>query len=476
MRTERMILIALFLGSSIIPSMAATPTAESPGNGVLLALLTGVIAFIAGAAAAIFIPKLLHGKESKGRRGRAPYVAPKGSRPAVSAQPHVVAQSDNEPHAGIKPQVQDSSELRNTIEELEKKNIALSANLRATTQKLEDERAAAQDNIAAEKARLEKSAQMSIAEVRAQADKLIKESETRARQAEDRIAQAEAAAGKAADVARAECGERISFLEKAEEQLKEELSDTKNALAQTERSLQQETLASEEAKREVERMNKEIARVSASLGDVAFAQPYCREIENLFSLSKKIQASANTALSADVEDPYFIFKAVARFGEQSAEIDLQQFYTDVRMIVETGFAPKGTPLTSYSATNQPEELESLTRTYFFVNYLKQYINALVVFNESMAGLSYLVPDMPAQFVQPFMEYRNGIREVSESLGIEVVTVKIFDSVFNNTDLLATQIDAGFETPGAILDIENCLVSLAGSPRDSSERIHVKVQQ
>ncbi len=78
-------------------------------------------------------------------------------------------------------------------------------------------------------------------------------------------------------------------------------------------------------------------------------------------------------------------------------------------------------------------------------------------------------------MRPFEDYRLQLQQAVAALGINVLSVKIFDFVHNNTDLLATPVDGGYDSPGAILDIENCLVSLSGAPKDG-ERIRVKVQQ
>ena len=216
-------------------------------------------------------------------------------------------------------------------------------------------------------------------------------------------------------------------------------------------------------------------RFDKVLADANFARPYCELIEKLLVVSSEIQKAAYEALKADVEDPFFIFKNISRFNANVDKINLPAFYTDVDMVLRTGFVPKGTPLAAYDPSLPTAELDTLVRNYFFANYLKEYINALVVLNETMAGLAHLLPDMPAQYVAPFAKLREQLQQACVNLGINVLTVKIFDYVNNNTDLLATPIDAGYDTPDLILDIENCLVSLAGAPRDG-ERIRVKVQQ
>jgi len=326
----------------------------------------------------------------------------------------------------------------------------------------------AKEDLAAEQDGRKQAIETESARIRQKADKEIAAAESRAEKAEEK-----------ARTIKQEVTEQfkaqINALEDEKTRLNGNLSETKTKLRETEENLTAETAAHAQAKRKIESLNQAISRFDDKLGDAAFAQPYCRNIEVLLNLSAKVQKSANAALDADVEDPYFICKAIARFSAQVDEINLLAFYTDVDMVLRTGFVPKGTPLAAYDSSLPKAELEGLTKNYFFASYLKQYINALVVLNESMAGLAHLMPDMPADMVRPFEQYRGEIQSAVAALEINVLSVKIFDFVHNNTDLLATQVDGGYDTPGIILDIENCLVSLAGAPKDG-ERIRVKVQQ
>lgn len=302
-----------------------------------------------------------------------------------------------------------------------------------------------------------------------------KEAEALIAKAEQRAAAAEEKSRTIREELTAKFEKQIDDLNTSIDKLKDTLSTTRGTLMETQSALNAETQAHNQAKRKIESLTGAIARFDDKLADAAFAQPYCRNIEKLLDISKKIQESANEAQNADVEDPYFICKAIARFWAQLDKIDLSAFYTDVDMVLGTGFVPKGTPLATYDASLPEAELETLVKNYFFASYLKQYVNALVVFNESMAGLTHLLPDMPAELVRPFEAYRLQLQQAVAALGINVLSVKIFDFVHNNTDLLATPVDGGYDSPGAILDIENCLVSLSGAPKDG-ERIRVKVQQ
>lgn len=422
---------------------------ESDGNGKLLYIVLGVVALI-GILVAVFM--LLRSRKNK--------VEPVDSEEITDenncnqdGQPQTLAdikKADVEPEISVE-------ELTYQLRMVSAAKASLESQLESAKNKLQQEQESKKAAIDAAAARYKKEAEALIAN------------------AEQRAAAAEEKSRTIREELTAKFEKQIDDLNTSIDKLKETLSTTRGNLMETQSALNAETQAHNQAKRKIESLTGAIARFDDKLADAAFAQPYCRNIEKLLDISKKIQESANEAQNADVEDPYFICKAIARFWAQLDKIDLSAFYTDVDMVLGTGFVPKGTPLATYDASLPEAELETLVKNYFFASYLKQYVNALVVFNESMAGLTHLLPDMPAELVRPFEDYRLQLQQAVAALGINVMSVKIFDFVHNNTDLLATPVDGGYDSPGAILDIENCLVSLSGAPKDG-ERIRVKVQQ
>ena len=422
---------------------------ESDGNGKLLYIVLGVVALI-GILVAVFM--LLRSRKNK--------VEPVDSEEITDenncnqdGQPQTMAdikKADVEPEISVE-------ELTYQLRMVSAAKVSLESQLESAKNKLQQEQESKKAAIDTAAARYKKEADALIAK------------------AEQRVAAAEEKSRTIREELTVKFEKQIGDLNTSIDKLKETLSTTRGTLKETQSALNAETQAHNQAKRKIENLTGAIARFDDKLADAAFAQPYCRNIENLLNISKKIQESANEAQNADVEDPYFICKAVARFWAQLDKIDLSAFYTDVDMVLGTGFVPKGTPLATYDASLPEAELETLVKNYFFASYLKQYVNALVVFNESMAGLTHLLPDMPAELVRPFEDYRLQLHQAVAALGINVLSVKIFDFVHNNTDLLATPVDGGYDSPGAILDIENCLVSLSGAPKDG-ERIRVKVQQ
>ena len=422
---------------------------ESDGNGKLLYIVLGVVALI-GILVAVFM--LLRSRKNK--------VEPVDSEEITDenncnqdGQPQTMAdikKADVEPEISVE-------ELTYQLRMVSAAKVSLESQLESAKNKLQQEQESKKAAIDTAAARYKKEADALIAK------------------AEQRVAAAEEKSRTIREELTVKFEKQIGDLNTSIDKLKETLATTRGTLKETQSALNAETQAHNQAKRKIENLTGAIARFDDKLADAAFAQPYCRNIENLLNISKKIQESANEAQNADVEDPYFICKAVARFWAQLDKIDLSAFYTDVDMVLGTGFVPKGTPLATYDASLPEAELETLVKNYFFASYLKQYVNALVVFNESMAGLTHLLPDMPAELVRPFEDYRLQLQQAVAALGINVLSVKIFDFVHNNTDLLATPVDGGYDSPGAILDIENCLVSLSGAPKDG-ERIRVKVQQ
>lgn len=422
---------------------------ESDGNGKLLYIVLGVVALI-GILVAVFM--LLRSRKNK--------VEPVDSEEITDenncnqdGQPQTMAdikKADVEPEISVE-------ELTYQLRMVSAAKVSLESQLESAKNKLQQEQESKKAAIDTAAARYKKEADALIAK------------------AEQRVAAAEEKSRTIREELTVKFEKQIGDLNTSIDKLKETLSTTRGTLKETQSALNAETQAHNQAKRKIENLTGAIARFDDKLADAAFAQPYCRNIENLLNISKKIQESANEAQNADVEDPYFICKAVARFWAQLDKIDLSAFYTDVDIVLGTGFVPKGTPLATYDASLPEAELETLVKNYFFASYLKQYVNALVVFNESMAGLTHLLPDMPAELVRPFEDYRLQLQQAVAALGINVLSVKIFDFVHNNTDLLATPVDGGYDSPGAILDIENCLVSLSGAPKDG-ERIRVKVQQ
>lgn len=262
---------------------------------------------------------------------------------------------------------------------------------------------------------------------------------------------------------------------KEKETLNISLSETRLQLTKANNELDKTSKALVASNRKVENLTIETESFNRYLSGVTDSQAYCQAIKSLVDLSREIEHSAMNLLKSSLDDKYFVYKALALYSSKLNGINLANFYTDVEMISATGFVIKGTPLATYDSSLPKKELENLTKTYFFTTYLKTYIDALVVLNESIIGLQFLLDDFTHAQAMEFIEYRKKLEVISRKLGIEILTVKVYDSVGANIDLLATEIDAGYSKHGAILEIENCKVSLIGGAQDKS-RIIVKIQK
>ena len=434
--------------------------AEAKGTDLTTLILISAVVLLLIAAAVFFFLK----KRSSGKTTEA--IAGEGGDDNANAPE---GEGDVEGN-GIVPPVNDEPEP--DPEALKRKIQELTVLNRALTSQLEKEKAGRDQAVEKEKTRLEREANKLVDDARKEADK----EKQRAAQAEERAKAAKEEARATEAKVTEKFKDQIEDLTSQVDKAKETIRQRNDELRTVNGELTDEKKAHTEARNTIDRLNAAIKRFDDKLGDAAFAQPYCRNILRLLEVADNVQKSAAETLKADIDDPYFIYKAIASFSAKLDNINIGSFYSDVDMVSNTGFVPKGTPLATYDPKLPKSELDELTKNYFFSSYLKEYVNALVVFNESMIGLAHLVPDMPAALVRPFEQYRAQIQAAVSALGINVLSVKIFDFVHNNTDLLATEVDGGYDTPGVILEIENCLVSLAGAPRDGGERIRVKVQQ
>lgn len=451
--------LSVLESQNVAPAEAAAD-AEAKGTDLTTLILISVVVLLLIAAAVFFFLK----KRSSGKASEE-IDAEAGDDNGNSPE----GEGDVDGN-GVVPPVNDEPEpdpeaLKRKIQELTVLNRALAS-------QLEKEKAGRDQAVEKEKTRLEREANKLVDDARKEADK----EKQRAAQAEERAKaakeEARATEAKVTEKFKGQIEDLTSQVDKAKETIRQRNDELRTVNGE----LTDEKKAHTEARNTIDRLNAAIKRFDDKLGDAAFAQPYCRNILRLLEVADNVQKSAAETLKADIDDPYFIYKAIASFSAKLDNINIGSFYSDVDMVSNTGFVPKGTPLATYDPKLPKSELDELTKNYFFSSYLKEYVNALVVFNESMIGLAHLVPDMPAALVRPFEEYRAQIQAAVSALGINVLSVKIFDFVHNNTDLLATEVDGGYDTPGVILEIENCLVSLAGAPRDGGERIRVKVQQ
>lgn len=225
---------------------------------------------------------------------------------------------------------------------------------------------------------------------------------------------------------------------------------------------------------EVVRLEQGQQIFTSKLTFVPFAAEYAKKIVTLFELSESIQAKIIGVLEMDIDDPYHIMKAVTKYNTAISTIDMKMFYTDVKMISEGQIALNSTTLAGLDQNGDKDSLDTGMRMYFFDRYLEKYVDALMVLNETMAGIHHLINSVPVGETRIFENYREQLIKTGMDLGLKVDSVKLFDKVGNKIGLSATLVDAGFST-GDILEIENCVVYFENGRRPET-KIRVKVQE
>lgn len=257
--------------------------------------------------------------------------------------------------------------------------------------------------------------------------------------------------------------------------LKADLKDTEADLSQTRKALDSKTLEWEHDERTIVEM-KEAQRIyTERISFVPFAEQYAKNIERLLTVVARINESAKALANTNVEDPYLIYKAISRFSLAEKEIDFDTFLCDITMASKSQLAFSNSGIANLSSVADAQ-LQSSIRSYFLTNYLEKYINAVMVYNESLAGIHRLVDGLSPAQTEPFAEYREELKACFKQLGIAVISVKLFDTLGDNMDLKATMVDYDESIPAeSIIEIQNCLVYPEGGRRPT-DKIYVKAQK
>ena len=304
----------------------------------------------------------------------------------------------------------------------------------------------------------------------------IKRLKEEKRKADDRAETAEKSKKKAVEDAVKK--EKENY-EKEERRLKDVVEKQKSVLTRTEnllKSSQNELKETKEdrdkKKHKIEQLEKAQEEFTCSLTSVPFATAYSKQVYDLLELGRQIQTSAYAVLDMDVDDPYFIMKALSRYGKMMVGIDMGKFQTDVNMVAKAKFVFKDSLLATFKGENK--DIDNIVRSYFFNQYLEKYVNALMVLNESMAGLKLLLPEVKPQ-VDKFESFRTELLVLAKRLNIKVLYVKVGDMAGENVDLKAKPVDVEIGTPGQILEVENCIVYLTDS-RKPQTKIKVTIKK
>lgn len=310
----------------------------------------------------------------------------------------------------------------------------------------------------------------------------LKEITDRATKAEEKIKEANKRAEKAERESRKieeriknEFEETIKNLEKdIENEIKKSGDLTKN-LSETRDTLENTTKELEIAKETIDAKDKALERFNKTITDIAPAKDYADKLEKLLKIGNDVEKTA-TALGQNKNiDDYLVNKYIARYRSALSSIDMQMFITDVLNVVKAQFVYKSQMLSTFDKKDKKAFHESM-KLYFYDTYLKKYVDALIVLNETMVGMQYLADGATANDVKPFENYRNEINDILKSLEIEVLSVRIMESCADNLMLTVIPKSLDFEcAKNSICQIDNCIVYLKGASKPN-EKIQVIVKK
>lgn len=310
----------------------------------------------------------------------------------------------------------------------------------------------------------------------------LKEITDRATKAEEKIKEANKRAENAEQKSR-ETEERIkkefertikNLEENIEEKIKESGDLIKN-LSETRGELEKTTKELEIAKETIDAKDKALERFNKTITDIAPAKDYADKLEKLLRIGNDVEKTA-TALGQNKNiDDYLVNKYIARYRSALSSIDMQMFITDVLNVVKAQFVYKSQMLSTFDQKDKKAFHESM-KLYFYDTYLKKYVDALIVLNETMVGMQYLADGATANDVKPFENYRNEINDILKSLEIEVLSVRIMESCADNLMLTVIPKSLDFEcAKNSICQIDNCIVYLKGASKPN-EKIQIIVKK
>ena len=273
-----------------------------------------------------------------------------------------------------------------------------------------------------------------------------------------------------------EKGEKIiSELNTTLNTLRDNLAEKQNSLRETELALNQMTAAFERDEQTIATLNEAQRLYTEHITFVEFAHQYASNVQCLLDIVAKINESASKLIEANVPDPYLIYKAISRFSLAQSDINFENLATEVNMAASCKMTFSNNGISNLSSVAPSEQINSL-RNYFLAAYLEKYINAVMVYNESLAGIDRLVKGLTPQHTAPFVQYREELKACFNRLGIVVISVKLFDTLGDNMDLKAKIIDYDDSLPAeSIIEIQNCLVYPEGGRRPT-DKIYVTAQR
>lgn len=354
--------------------------------------------------------------------------------------------------------------LEAQLKEKTKENQALKNFREKAEKKIEEAKSQAENKI--KQATINAEIQIKAAQEKAQSE--IARAEARAEKAEEESKKTEERVTKKYEGTIATMEKDIQDKLDKIQTLSKELSTTRATLKTISEELRvaNDTIFTKE--KALDRFNKTIA-------DIAPAKEYADSLEQLLLIGEKVEKAAiELGQNKDVDD-YLINKYIARYRASLSVIDMQMFTTDVLNATKAQFVYKGQMLATFDQKDKKTFYESM-KLYFYDTYIKKYVDALVVLNETMVGMQYLAEGATAKDVKPFETYRKEIDAILKAIEIDVIYVKIMDSCADNLSLTVIPKDLDFDCPkNSICQIDNCIVYLKGASKPN-EKIQVIVKK
>lgn len=311
-------------------------------------------------------------------------------------------------------------------------------------------------------------AKKEIEDVKKQAQEKINEANRRAEEAEQESKKTE-------ERVTTKFKNQITKLEKDIEEKSNSIQDLSSDLSDTRKTLEITVRELKIANETIVAKDNALDRFNKTITDIAPAKEYADKLEKLLKIGEEVEKAA-TALGQNKNiDDYLVNKYIARYRSTLSTIDMRMLTTDVLNTVKAQFVYKSQMLSTFDQKDKKAFHESM-KLYFYDTYLKKYVDALIVLNETMVGMQYLADGATANDVKPFENYRNEINDILKSLEIEVLSVRIMESCADNLMLIVIPKSLDFECPkNSICQIDNCIVYLKGASKPN-EKIQVIVKK
>lgn len=321
----------------------------------------------------------------------------------------------------------------------------------------------------------EKKIQDANTKVESELEKINEQAQEKINQANNRAEQAIQESKDIEERVTKEFENQIGELKTANESKNQEIQTLTDELTSIRSNLESTTIELQSANETIFAKDKALERFNKSITDIAPAKKYADSLEKLLVIGDKVEQSAISLGQDNNIDDYLINKYIARYRLTLSSINMQLFVTDVLNATKAQFVYKSQMLASFDQRDKETFHESM-KLYFYDAYLKKYIDALVVLNETMVGMQYLAEGATTDDVKPFEHYRKEINAILNELEIEMLTVKIMDLCTDNLMLTVIPKELDFECPkNSICQINNCIVYLKSSNKPN-EKIQVIVKK